>query len=287
VPDIRLTAVAALATASAFAIPSLAAPDTADAFSLGERTLVQGMSGKDVRRMQKLLRRTGAPVTVDSAFGPATASVLQSFERAAGLTADARLTPAEARTLRSRAAAAVEARRAAPTEATVPAVPTPGTGSRQTEEPDDSPFVGGATPDDPIGVAGAKAILNADGTATAPAGAPQVVKDIIAAGNEIHDKPYRYGGGHGQWKDSGYDCSGSVSYALHGGGLLDSSMPSGSFTGWGEAGKGDWVTIYANGGHMYMVVAGLRFDTSGASPSRWQEDMRSSSGFTIRHPKGL
>ena len=286
-PDIRLTAVAALAAASAVALPGLAAPDTADAYSFGQRTLAEGMSGKDVRKMQKLLRRTGARITVDNAFGPATASALLRFERAAGLTADGRLTTAEAATLRQKAMEAAEARRAGRTTTSAGTTLSAGTGSRQTEEADDSPFVGGATPDQPVGVAGAKAIINPDGTATAPASAPQVVKDIIAAGNEIHAKPYKYGGGHGRWKDSGYDCSGSVSYALHGGGILSSSMPSGGFTSWGESGKGEWVTIYAHGGHMYMVVAGLRFDTSGARPSRWQEDMRDPSGFTVRHPKGL
>ena len=108
----------------------------------------------------------------------------------------------------------------------------------------------------------------------APADAPAAVKAVIAAGNRIATKPYKYGGGHARWEDSGYDCSGSVSYALHGGGLLSSSMPSGGFTSWGASGQGRWITIYANSGHMYMVVAGLRFDTSGASPSRWQSDMR-------------
>jgi peptidoglycan hydrolase-like protein with peptidoglycan-binding domain len=121
----------------------------------------------------------------------------------------------------------------------------------------------------------------------APSDAPQAVKDIIAAGNEIAKKPYVYGGGHGKWIDRGYDCSGSVSYALYRAGLLDRSMPSGDFMSWGRKGPGQWVTIYANGGHMYMVVAGLRFDTSGADPSRWQTDMRSSSGFTVRHIDGL
>jgi hypothetical protein len=141
----------------------------------------------------------------------------------------------------------------------------------------------------PTEVPGAKARVTRSGIAIAPAGAPAVVKRIIAAGNRIATKPYRYGGGHGRWNDSGYDCSGSVSYALHGAGLLKASMASGGFTGWGKAGKGRWVTIYANGGHMYMVVAGLRFDTSGLSRagSRWQKDMRSAAGYTVRHPKGL
>ena len=86
------------------------------------------------------------------------------------------------------------------------------------------------TPAPAAEVPGEKAVLNADGTATAPAGAPPEVKAIIASGNEIASKPYKYGGGHGRWVDSGYDCSGSVSYALHGAGLLDQSMPSGGFT---------------------------------------------------------
>ncbi|HEV2062728.1 MAG TPA: hypothetical protein VGR12_07750, partial [Solirubrobacteraceae bacterium] len=136
---------------------------------------------------------------------------------------------------------------------------------------------------------GPRAVLTKDGLAIPPAGAPQVVKDVIEAGNRIATKPYRYGGGHGRWEDSGYDCSGSVSYALHGGDLLDSPMPSGSFTSWGESGRGEWITIYAHGGHMYMVVAGLRFDTSGRAQTgtRWQREMRSPKGFAVRHPKGL
>ncbi len=124
----------------------------------------------------------------------------------------------------------------------------------------------------------------------APANAPPEVKAIIAAGNEIYNKPYKYGGGHGKWKDSGYDCSGSISYALHGAGLLDTSMDSTGFMSWGSPGPGTWVTTYAHGGHAYMVVAGLRFDTSGASErggTRWTEEMRSPKGFTVRHPVGL
>jgi hypothetical protein len=115
------------------------------------------------------------------------------------------------------------------------------------------------------------------------------VKQIIAAGNAIAKKPYRYGGGHGKWRDTGYDCSGSVSYALHGAGLLKASMPSGGFMKWGEPGPGKWVTIYAHGGHMYMVVAGLRFDTSGRSKAgpRWQASSRSARGYTVVHPPGL
>ena len=98
------------------------------------------------------------------------------------------------------------------------------------------------------------------------------MRRIIAAGNRIADKPYKYGGGHGQWDDSGYDCSGSVSYALHGAGYLSSALTCGGFMSWGSPGKGRWVTIYAAPGHVYMVVNGRRFDTTGRSESgtRWQ-----------------
>ena len=132
---------------------------------------------------------------------------------------------------------------------------------------------------------GSQARLNSDGTATAPADAPQAVKDVIAAANQITNTPYVYGGGHGSFEASGYDCSGSVSYALHGGGLLSSPLDSTGFMGWGDAGPGNWITVYANAGHAYMEVAGLRFDTSGAPP-RWQTDPPYPAGFVVRHPSG-
>jgi len=147
-----------------------------------------------------------------------------------------------------------------------------------------------AAPAAPTALApGARAQIGSGGLAIAPASAPSVVRAIIAAGNQIATKPYVYGGGHAHWIDSGYDCSGSVSYALHGAGLLNQAMPSGSFEGWGDAGPGQWVTIYAKASHMFMVVAGLRFDTSGRSThgTRWQTDMRSAAGYVVRHPPGL
>ncbi|MGN6188093.1 MAG: hypothetical protein ACTHOE_04285 [Conexibacter sp.] len=133
----------------------------------------------------------------------------------------------------------------------------------------------------------APATLRSDGTAVPPPGAPAAVVAVIAAGNRIASMPYRWGGGHASWDDVGYDCSGSVGYALHGGGLLDASATSGDLMSYGEAGPGTWITLYANRDHVYMVVAGLRFDTSGANPSRWQATARSSDGFAIRHPSGF
>jgi cell wall-associated NlpC family hydrolase len=128
-----------------------------------------------------------------------------------------------------------------------------------------------------------------DGTAVAPKDAPQIVRDVINAGNVIAKTPYLWGGGHGSWAASGYDCSGSVSFALAGAGLLDSPLTSGLLARWGAAGRGRWITIYANGGHVFMEVAGLRFDTGGirGSGTRWQATGRSTAGFVARHPEGL
>ena len=135
-----------------------------------------------------------------------------------------------------------------------------------------------------------RATLTANGNARAPSNAPDAIRRIIAGGNAIARFPYIWGGGHGSFEASGYDCSGSVSYALAAAGLLERPITSGGFESYGEPGKGRWVTIYANGGHVFMVVAGLRFDTSGRSGthgSRWQEGIRTTSGFVVRHPPGL
>jgi peptidoglycan hydrolase CwlO-like protein len=130
---------------------------------------------------------------------------------------------------------------------------------------------------------------NPGGTAQAPPGAPPAVALVIAAGNAIAGLPYLYGGGHAGFKDTAYDCSGSVSYALAAAGLVSAPMASGPFMSWGEAGPGKWITVYANQGHAYMVVAGWRFDTSALSQggTRWSRDLRSNAGFVARHPPGL
>jgi hypothetical protein len=135
-------------------------------------------------------------------------------------------------------------------------------------------------------VEGSKAIYY-NYKAYAPYNAPDAVKRVIWAGNKIHSLPYLWGGGHGSWQSSGYDCSGSVSYALHGANLLNTPMDSGSLESWGRSGAGKWITVYANSGHAFMYVAGLRFDTSGADPSRWQDEVVNSSAYVARHPVNL
>ncbi len=136
---------------------------------------------------------------------------------------------------------------------------------------------------------GKRARVLGDGTAVAPENAPDVVKRVIMAANEIAKFPYKWGGGHGAWRDTGYDCSGSVSFALAGAGLLGRPLTSGGFMGFGAPGQGRWITIYANQGHMFMVVAGLRFDTSGQgrAGTRWQSEVRSTAGFAVRRIPGL
>jgi hypothetical protein len=133
------------------------------------------------------------------------------------------------------------------------------------------------------------------GVAYAPAGAPLAVQRAIWAGNAIRLKPYVYGGGHGKWNDVGYDCSGSVSYALHAAGLIKTSMDSSDFMTWGVSGVGQWITVYTNPGHAFMQIAGIRLDTSaegdphpapGSGP-RWRPLMKSTSGFMARHLSGF
>jgi cell wall-associated NlpC family hydrolase len=137
------------------------------------------------------------------------------------------------------------------------------------------------------GVDEATALPN--GIALPPLEAPEAVRQMIEAGNQIARTPYLWGGGHGKWVDSGYDCSGSVSFVLASAGFLSSPLASGPLMSWGEPGPGKWVTIYSNPGHVYMVVAGIRFDTSGrqVSGSRWQNELRTNVGFVARHPPGL
>jgi hypothetical protein len=130
-----------------------------------------------------------------------------------------------------------------------------------------------------------------DGRAIAPPGAPAAVKRVIAAANQIDGRPYVWGGGHVSWFSRGYDCSGAVGYALHGAGLLDVTMVSGQLAHWGDGGVGRWITVYANDDHVFMLVAGLRFDTRddlpGVSGPRWHMAQVSPENFAARHPAGL
>jgi peptidoglycan hydrolase-like protein with peptidoglycan-binding domain len=226
---------------------------------LGERTLRLGLHGHDVRVLQNYLTLAGFRTPVDGQFGPTTKRNVIRFERSRALRANGVLTYRQALSLR----AAV---------ATIQATTSAATG---------------------------KAQINPDGTATEPAGAPQVVQQVIAAANQIITTPYKYGGGHSSFTDTGYDCSGAVSYALHGGGLLSSPEDSSTLESYGSTGPGKWITVYADAGHTWVVVAGIAFDTanyggpnipSGSGP-RWRRsatgNLRDGGNYVVRHPAGF
>ena len=252
---------------------------TAKKNRFGDRTLSVGKRGHDVRVLQRYLVRVGQQTSVDGVFGKRTRTAVRGFERSQRRRVDGRVSRRDARALRDVVANGGAIRSVALTGGAMPKQEQI-KAAEQAKAAAQAPLKLGP---------GQRATVGADGLAVAPAEAPPAVQAVIAAGNRIAKTPYIYGGGHGKWEDAGYDCSGSVSFALHGGGLLDASMPSGGFMNWGAAGPGQWITIYANGGHMYMVIAGLRFDTSGRASkgTRWQADMRPTSGYSVRHPPGL
>jgi cell wall-associated NlpC family hydrolase len=245
---------------SVVALTALVAMPATALARFGDKTLSTGSSGHDVRVLQSWLDKMGFQTGVDGEFGRHTRWALRRFEQAKGLQVNGVLTSDDARVMRSAMAAKFSANGGedvAPVTTTTP---------------------------------GSQATMASDGLhAVAPADAPSEVQAAIAAANKIVGKPYKYGGGHGQWEDSGYDCSGLVSYALHGAGLLDQPMSSGEFAGWGVSGKGTWISVYGNSGHAYAVIAGLRLDTSGTGGrgSHWHTDQRSGDGYTVTHWRGL
>jgi cell wall-associated NlpC family hydrolase len=228
---------------------ALAAHATPAAADFGDRPLHKGSRGKDVRVLQSMLSRLGQQTAVDGVFGRDTRRSVRRYERAEDLHLDGRVSRVQARGMRRRLAHATPA-------------PAP-TG---------------------------RATVSADGrTAAAPADAPPQIQKAVAAANRITTKPYRYGGGHGRFRDSGYDCSGAVSYVLHGSGLLRRSRDSTGLMSWRRRGRGRWITVYSNPGHAYMVIAGLRFDTSGRGEQgpRWRPEPRSPRRYVARHARGL
>ena len=262
------------------------------------RDLKRGARGPRVAFVQKVLGQH-----VDRIFGTQTKRAVKRFQRRHGLTADGIVGPAtwaalkRARTRSSRAGRSGRASVHGLQRAlgiTADGVFGPGT-LRAVKRFQRSH---GLTADGVVGPAtwaalghpGVTKVLKRRRGASRSRGGglPITVRRVIAAASRIAHKPYRYGGGHGSCTDSGYDCSGSVSYALHGGGLLSRPMDSGELMSYGAPGPGRYITIYAHPGHASMVVHGRRFDTSGQDAgSRWQWDMRSTAGYTVRHPPGL
>jgi peptidoglycan hydrolase-like protein with peptidoglycan-binding domain len=265
-----------LIVAVAMLVAALVAP-AALAMKFGQRTIRPGMKGADVVTLQENLGRLGFNIPADGQYGPQTVSAVRKFQQTEGLPTNGLLTRRDAIVMR-KVIVANAAQLTGGAEAN-PALPPPA-----------QPAQPAPDPNPPATAPGDKATITSDGMAVAPASAPQAVKDIIAAGNKIAKLPYRYGGGHNEsFQDTAYDCSGSVSYALHGANLISSPLPSGDLESWGQGGKGSWVTVYANAGHAWMTVAGLRYDTSGRSDggSRWQSDMRDTGDYVARHPNNL
>jgi hypothetical protein len=254
-----------LAVAGTLATVGAGAPAAAMA-AFGDHVLRTGDHGREVRVLQRWLTLTGFPTTVDGHFGRSTRLAVRRYERANGQRVDGWVSREQARGLRSRAYAARVA--APPAPAAAAAVPPP------------APLVT-LTP---------TAVIAPDGlTAMVPVTAPPPVRDAIVAANRIVGKPYRWGGGHAQVEDDAYDCSGAVSYALMGAGLLRGPLDSTALKRFGEAGPGPWITTFANTEHTYVVIAGLRLDTAGTGGSgpRWHAEPRSAGGYVARHPTGL
>ncbi len=255
-----VVALASISTGAALLYAPAASEAAPANHHLGDRVpLRKGMRGHDVKVLQDYLTRAGIRTGADGHFGRRTWRSVRRFESRAARVVNGVVDREDVVALR-----ALVERGGGKPASTRSASPAP------------------LAPEE-------RATIGPDGLAVAPATAPEPVKQIIAAGNAIATKPYKYGGGHGRFQDSGYDCSGSISYALHGAGLLERARDSTGFKRFGVAGPGRWVTIYAHGGHAYMLVAGLRFDTSGRSKkgTRWHTSRRSTSGYTARHIAGL
>jgi Putative peptidoglycan binding domain len=262
-----------------------------------ERTVERGDRGKTVRKLQRLLH-----VDADGVFGRGTVRALKRFQRRRGMRADGIAGPATWRALKRGGG-----RRASKRSSVAALQRRLGIAADGVFGPATARAVRrfqrrrGLTPDGVVGPAtwralgirGKRPLLKRRSSARRRGGRrgglPLRVRRAIHAGDRIAFKPYRLGGGHGSFRDSAYDCSGTVSYVLHGAGALSSPLDSGALMSYGRPGPGRWITVYANPGHAFMVVNGRRFDTSmrGRGGSRWSSRMRSTAGYVVRHPPGL
>jgi lysozyme family protein len=272
----------------------------APAAAADAKPLKRGSHGARVVKVQRWLG-----LNADGIFGPATKRAVKRFQRRHGLTADGIVGPVTWHALRAgrarsaarrhhgggKRSAVIQLQRALGIAADGifgPATQAAVKRFQRNHGLTADGIVGPATWS-ALGHAGRSIILKRRGGHHRGRRHNGTVARVVAAANRIATKPYKYGGGHGRWSDSGYDCSGSVSYALHGGGLLSMALDSSGFMRWGAPGRGRRITIYANPSHVYMVIDGRRYDTTGRSEtgSRWQSSQRSSAGYVVRHPAGF
>ena len=271
------------------ALPAVASAGNLSNVRFGSRQLKQGMTGTDVQTLQRDLTSLGWFTSASGRFNHWTAVHVQNFQRRVHLQADGVVGPATYQKLKT-AMVTVEEKGAKPTPGTTTSTATTSSAALPADDSGGAGFVpANNSPNGPV----ENATLQSNGLVAAPANAPQVIQEIIQAANKIAFDPYIYGGGHNGWgPQSGYDCSGSVSYALHGGGLLNGQpLDSTQFESYGDAGSGKWITLFANGGHVLVQIAGLWFDTAAQSSSngndRWtQTRISPASGFVVRHPNG-
>jgi cell wall-associated NlpC family hydrolase len=279
--------------ARAIAAPVAVAALLAAAGVADGRVIEKGDRGKSVKRVQRALG-----VSADGIFGPGTRRAVKRFQRSRGLSADGVVGPATWAALRSRARKAstgggssisvLQRKLGLAADGVFGPQTRTAVKSFQRRRGLAADGVVGPATWAALGERG-RPVLKQRGSSRSPAGASGRIARMVAGANRIARKPYRYGGGHGSFRDSGYDCSGSVSYVLHAAGLLKTPRDSSGFMSYGAPGKGRRVTIYANGGHVFMVIDGRRFDTTGRAETgtRWQPSMRSTAGYTVRHPVGL
>lgn len=271
--------------------PILDSGSTPAAHAAVRPPLKQGDGGSAVRRLQRALG-----IGVDGVFGPATERAVKRYQRRHQLTADGLVgsatwaglasSPGKARTS-SRGDAIERLQRAIGVSADGVFGPQTAAAVKRFQRGRGLEADGVVGPATWNAIGGSGPILKQRGSSTS--GTPAAVERAISAANRIASLPYRYGGGHASFQDSGYDCSGTVSYVLHAAGKLDRPMDSGSLMSYGSSGPGRYITVYASSSHAFMVINGRRFDTSGrqASGSRWQSSERSSAGYVVRHPTGL
>lgn len=284
-----------------------AAPALAASKGSGQ-VLRLGMHGVAVRTLQIDLTAAGFRTTEDGVFGATTQAHVIAFQRRFDLRPTG--TVGQSVLAKLKEVATVKSILASPSPETASTgavspfgtiantsktattsktttTTTAGTSTTSTSGADTGGIsLGGGPNDAPV----EKADLQSDGLVVPPANAPQVIREAIAGADLIAFDPYIYGGGHASFISAGYDCSGSVSFALHAAGLLSSPLDSTEFETWGKPGPGRWITIWANGGHAYMEIAGLWFDTVAqgyTGGDRWSPvRVSSANGFVARHPNG-